>query len=327
MEFSSKNQQEVQSLLDQYEHEISSFESFHQKLSITEAFVNLQSIQDYCASFPFGTSISLWILGMYASFDVSWTKEMTELRLFSQEITWFPAMLRHLKNLRRLHIEFNPITEDLVFLSELSQLEYISISIEQRERIPTSFDKKIIYADMVAIGMKRNFLYQDVQYVPQELKHAKALWQNNTEEDRKKAIELVRPMLHATFILDGYDEESRIFEVLEEALYYLDEDIYLWDFYIDFGAENAPYVGACAVVCLYFSEDSYISDDGVPRSISNECLSDFAYITNIELHTPEMMKNSHDWSPVYEGLYTAYFLSVAHLTRQDLREIARIQCL
>ena len=48
-------------------------------------------------------------------------------------------------------------------------------------------------------------------------------------------------------------------------------------------------------------------------------------ITNIELNSEEITKNHSDWSPVYEGSYTACFYPLADLTQQDFREIARIQ--
>ena len=128
----SLNRQELQPYLEQYEANQPDVDTFHQDFGIDNTFENLAGINEFCQGYPLSKSIAIWMLGMYASFEIPWTQNITRLSFFAAEIAWFPSTLRYIKSLRQLHIEFNPITDSLDFLLELDNLDYVAISYEQR---------------------------------------------------------------------------------------------------------------------------------------------------------------------------------------------------
>ena len=119
----SLNRQELQPYLEQYEANQPSIDTFHQDLGSDNRFENFADISEFCKDYPLSKSIALWMLGMYASLEIPWTQNLTRLSFFAEEISWFPSTLRHIKSLRQLHIEFNPITDSLDFLLELNNLD------------------------------------------------------------------------------------------------------------------------------------------------------------------------------------------------------------
>ena len=303
-----------------------SIETFHQDFDIGNAFENFAEIKDFCQAYPLSKSIAIWMLGMYASFEIPWIQDITHLSFFAEEITWFPSTLRHIKSLRQLHIEFNPITDSLEFLLELDTLDYIAISYEQRPFIPATYNKTIVYADIVSIGMKMDFLSRDLTMVPEAIQQSKQLYLQGTEDSLRQAKELLTPFLYASLIIDDLDNLPTIAKVCDHSYWCYqcsEEYIYLEEFFFEFREENAPYIGAVASTCIYFTEEGYLSESGEPRDVPIDFFTEVALATNIEFTAEEIWRtHNDDWLSVYEGWYTAYFSN--HITQELLQGIANL---
>lgn len=320
----SLNRQELQPYLEQYEANHPSIDTFHQDLGVSNTFENFADISEFCKDYPLSKSIALWILGMYASLETPWTQKITHLSFFTEEISWFPSTLRHINSLRQLHIEFNPITDSLDFLLELNNLDYVAISYEQRPFLPAAYSKTIVYADIVSIGMKMDFLSRDLTVVPEAIQQAKELYQQGTDDSLRQAKELLIPFLYASLIVDDWSAVPTLAQVCDYTSgEYLcsDEYIYLEEFFFEFREENAPYIGAVASTCVYFIEESYLSENGEPRDVPIDFFDEIAMSTTIELTDEEIWRtHNDDWLSVYEGQYTAYFSN--HITQDLLEGIA-----
>ena len=303
-----------------------SIETFHQNFDIGNTFENFAEIKDFCQAYPLSKSIAIWMLGMYASFEIPWIQDITHLSFFAEDITWFPSTLRHIKSLRQLHIEFNPITDSLEFLLELDNLEYVAISYEQRPFLPPAYNKTIVYADIVEIMMKMDFLSRDLTVVPEAIQQARDLYQQGTDDSLRQAKELLTPFLYASLIVDDWSDVPTFDQVCDHtSVEYLcyDEYIYLEEFSFEFREENAPYIGAVASTCIYFTEESYLSESGEPRDVPIDFFTEVALATNIEFTAEEIWRtHNDDWLSVYEGWYTAYFSN--HITQELLQGIANL---
>jgi hypothetical protein len=206
---------------------------------------------------------------------------------------------------------------------ELDNLDYIAISYEQRLFIPAAYNKTSVYADIVEIMMKMDFLSRDLTVVPEAIQQAKKLYQQGTEDSLRQAKELLTPFLYASFIVDDWSNVPIFDQVCDHTSgEYLcsDEYIYLEEFFFEFQEENAPYIGAVAATCIYFTEESYLSENGEPRDVPIEFFDEIAFSTNIELTDEEIWRtHNDDWLSVYEGWYTAYFSN--HITQALLQGI------
>ena len=322
----SLNRQVLQPYLEQYEATQPSIERFHQDFGIDNTFENFAEINEFCQGYPLSKSIAIWLLGMYASLEIPWTQNLTRLSFFAEEIAWFPSTLRHIKSLRQLHIEFNPITDSLDFLLELNNLDYVAISYEQRPFLPTAYNQTIVYADIVSIGMKMDFLSRDLTVVPEAIQQAKELYQQGTDDSLRQAKELLTPFLYASLIIDDLDNLPTIAKVCDHSYWCYqcsEEYIYLENFFFEFRDENAPYIGAVATTCMYFNEENYLSESGESRNVPIEFFTEVALATNIELTDEEIWRtHNDDWLSVYEGWYTAYFSN--HITQELLGGIANL---
>ena len=71
-------------------------------------------------------------------------------------------------------------------------------------------------------------------------------------------------------IVDDWSDVPTLDQVCDHAFgEYLcyDEYIYLEEFFFAEILENAPYIGAVASTCIYFTEEGYLSESGEPRDV------------------------------------------------------------
>ena len=134
-----------------------------------------------------------------------------------------------------------------------------------------------------------DFLSRDLTMVPEAIQQSKQLYLQGTEDSLRQAKELLTPFLYASLIIDDLDNLPTIAKVCDHSYWCYqcsEEYIYLEEFFFEFREENAPYIGAVASTCIYFTEEGYLSESGEPRDVPIDFLLKLHWppISNLQLN-------------------------------------------
>lgn len=88
--------------------------------------------------FPHQDYIALWLLGLYAEFDLTFRKSITTLDLFLSKLTSLPESFQYLTELRSLNLSANQLETFPIILCSLEHLEELDLSDNRFQSLPES---------------------------------------------------------------------------------------------------------------------------------------------------------------------------------------------